>query len=87
MATIQKIVPCLWFDTHAEDAAKFYVSVFPHSRIDRITHYTSQGKEIMELFKKLNETGTTIIQVTHSETNAGYGSRIIQLRDGWVVEE
>jgi putative ABC transport system ATP-binding protein len=49
--------------------------------------HTSQGKEIMELFKKLNETGTTIIQVTHSETNAGYGSRIIQLRDGWVVEE
>jgi putative ABC transport system ATP-binding protein len=49
--------------------------------------HTSQGKEIMELFRKLNETGTTIIQVTHSETNASYGSRIIQLRDGWVVEE
>ena len=41
----------------------------------------------MELFKKLNEAGTTIIQVTHSETNAAYGSRIIQLRDGWVVDE
>jgi putative ABC transport system ATP-binding protein len=49
--------------------------------------HTSQGKEIMELFRKLNETGTTIIQVTHSETNASYGSRIIQLRDGWVVNE
>jgi ABC-type lipoprotein export system ATPase subunit len=49
--------------------------------------HTSQGKEIMELFRKLNETGTTIIQVTHSETNASYGSRIIQLRDGWVVDE
>jgi putative ABC transport system ATP-binding protein len=49
--------------------------------------HTSQGKEIMELFKKLNEAGTTIIQVTHSETNAGYGSRVIQLRDGWVVDE
>jgi ABC-type lipoprotein export system ATPase subunit len=48
--------------------------------------HTSQGKEIMELFRKLNETGTTIIQVTHSETNASYGSRIIQLRDGWVVD-
>jgi predicted 3-demethylubiquinone-9 3-methyltransferase (glyoxalase superfamily) len=46
MATIQKIAPCLWFDTHAEEAAKFYISVFPHSRIERITHYTSQGKEI-----------------------------------------
>ena len=49
--------------------------------------HTSQGKEIMELFRKLNEAGTTIIQVTHSETNASYGSRIIQLRDGWVVAE
>jgi len=48
--------------------------------------HSSQGKEIMELFKRLNETGTTIIQVTHSETNAAYGSRIIQLRDGWVVD-
>jgi putative ABC transport system ATP-binding protein len=41
----------------------------------------------MELFKKLNGTGTTIVQVTHSETNASYGDRIIRLRDGWVVEE
>jgi putative ABC transport system ATP-binding protein len=49
--------------------------------------HTSQGKEIMELFKKLNETGTTIIQVTHSEANAAYGSRVVQLRDGWVVDE
>jgi ABC-type lipoprotein export system ATPase subunit len=49
--------------------------------------HSSQGKEIMELFKRLNEGGTTIIQVTHSEQNAAYGSRIIQLRDGWVVDE
>jgi ABC-type lipoprotein export system ATPase subunit len=49
--------------------------------------HTSQGKEIMELFRKLNEAGTTIIQVTHSEANAAYGSRIVQLRDGWVVDE
>ena len=49
--------------------------------------HSSQGKEIMELFKKLNETGTTIIQVTHSETNAAYGSRVVNLRDGWVVDE
>ena len=40
----------------------------------------------MELFQKLNEEGTTIIQVTHSETNAAYGNRIIKLRDGWVVD-
>src|SRR3972149_2983933 len=45
-----------------------------------------QGKEIMELFRRLNEQGTTIIQVTHSETNAAYGHRIVKLRDGWVVE-
>jgi len=48
--------------------------------------HSSQGEEIMELFQKLNAEGTTIIQVTHSEKNAGYGNRIIQLRDGWVVE-
>ncbi len=47
--------------------------------------HTSQGQEIMELFKKLNAEGTTIIQVTHSERNASYGGRIIQLSDGWVV--
>src|ERR1043165_6873531 len=47
--------------------------------------HSSLGEEIMELFQKLNAEGTTIIQVTHSEKNAGYGKRIIQLRDGWVV--
>jgi putative ABC transport system ATP-binding protein len=47
--------------------------------------HSSQGEEIMELFKKLNGEGTTIIQVTHSEKNATYGDRVIQLRDGWVV--
>lgn len=46
--------------------------------------HTDQGKEIMELLKKLNSEGTTIIQVTHSEINAGYGNRIIKLQDGWV---
>jgi ABC-type lipoprotein export system ATPase subunit len=49
--------------------------------------HSAQGKEIMELFRSLNESGATIIQVTHSEVNASYGTRIIQLRDGWVVEE
>jgi putative ABC transport system ATP-binding protein len=49
--------------------------------------HSSQGKEIMELFKKLNEEGTTIIQVTHSERNAEYGSRIVQLQDGWIVSQ
>ncbi len=47
--------------------------------------HSDQGKEIMELFKKLNEGGTTIIQVTHSEVNATYGNRVIHLRDGWIV--
>jgi len=49
--------------------------------------HSGQGKEIMELFRKLNEGGTTIIQVTHSEVNATYGSRIIHLRDGWLVDD
>jgi putative ABC transport system ATP-binding protein len=47
--------------------------------------HSSQGKEIMELFKKLNEEGTTIVQVTHSEANAAYAHRVVQLADGWVV--
>ncbi len=46
--------------------------------------HSDQGKDIMELLKKLNKEGTTIIQVTHSETNAAYGNRIIKLKDGWI---
>jgi ABC-type lipoprotein export system ATPase subunit len=49
--------------------------------------HSEQGRDIMELFKKLNQAGTTIVQVTHSETNAAYGHRIIQLKDGWLVKE
>jgi putative ABC transport system ATP-binding protein len=47
--------------------------------------HSDQGKEIMEMFKSLNAQGTTIIQVTHSDVNASYGNRIIQLRDGFIV--
>ncbi|MGA2629331.1 MAG: ABC transporter ATP-binding protein [Terriglobia bacterium] len=46
--------------------------------------HTSQGREIMDLFKKLNGEGTTIVQVTHNENWAAYGSKIIALRDGWM---
>jgi ABC-type lipoprotein export system ATPase subunit len=46
--------------------------------------HSDQGREIMELFRKLNEQGTTIVQVTHSEANAAYAQRIIRLRDGWM---
>jgi putative ABC transport system ATP-binding protein len=47
--------------------------------------HSSQAKEIMEVFKKLNDAGTTIIQVTHSEANAAYSHRVIQIADGWLV--
>jgi len=47
--------------------------------------HSSQGKDIMELFRELNAGGTTIVQVTHSEDNATYGKRVVQLRDGWIV--
>src|SRR5438309_5634696 len=50
------------------------------------TPHSSQGEEIMELFQKLNGEGMTIVQVTHSEKNASYGKRTVQLRDGWIVE-
>jgi len=47
--------------------------------------HSSQAREIMELFRRLNQEGTTIVQVTHSETNAAYGHRIIKMSDGWIV--
>ena len=49
--------------------------------------HSEQGEEIMEIFKKLNNEGMTIIQVTHSEKNASYGNRIVKLKDGAIVED
>jgi len=49
--------------------------------------HSDQGREIMELFQQLNAEGTTIIQVTHSETNASYGHRVVRLKDGWLVND
>ena len=49
--------------------------------------HSSQAREIMELFTKLNSEGTTIIQVTHSHENAKYGRRVINLKDGWLEGE
>ena len=48
--------------------------------------HSSQGQEIMELFKRLNGEGTTIVQVTHSDKNASYGHRVIEISDGWIVK-
>ena len=39
------------------------------------------------MFKELNDQGTTIVQVTHSEVNAAYGTRTIELRDGWIYSD
>jgi putative ABC transport system ATP-binding protein len=47
--------------------------------------HSAQAKEIMEMFRHLNEQGTTIVQVTHSEENSKYGTRTIELRDGWLT--
>src|SRR3954464_385038 len=49
--------------------------------------HSGQAKEIMELFRQLNASGTTIVQVTHSEANASYGNRLIELFDGWVTKD
>ena len=46
--------------------------------------HSAQAKEIMEMFRRLHDGGTTIVQVTHSESNAAYGTRTIELRDGWL---
>ena len=49
--------------------------------------HSDQGREIMELFRRLNqEDGVTIVQVTHSNENAAYGSRIVRLADGWMLK-
>jgi putative ABC transport system ATP-binding protein len=49
--------------------------------------HSAQGREVMELFRELNRGGTTIVQVTHSEANAAFSDRVIELADGWVVGE
>ena len=49
--------------------------------------HSSQGRMIMDTLKRLNEEGTTIIQVTHNESYAAYGDRIINLKDGWLVDD
>ena len=48
--------------------------------------HSEQGRQIMELFQKLNREGTTIIQVTHSEFNAGFGNRVLHIFDGRIQE-
>ncbi len=49
--------------------------------------HSAQASEIMQMFRELNRQGTTVIQVTHSETNAAYGTRTIELRDGWLFSD
>jgi ABC-type lipoprotein export system ATPase subunit len=49
--------------------------------------HSSQAKEIMEVFKRLNDSGTTIVQVTHSEVNASYGNRVVRIEDGWITSD
>ena len=49
--------------------------------------HSAQGQQIMEMFRKLNAEGTTIIQVTHNERNAEYGNRVVQIEDGWITGE
>ena len=47
--------------------------------------HSSRGEEITDLFNRLNAEGTIVVQVAHSEKNPAYGNRIIQLRDGWII--
>ena len=49
--------------------------------------HTAQAAEIMQLFRQLNDEGTTLIQVTHSEANAAYSTRILELSDGWLSRD
>ena len=49
--------------------------------------HSEQAMEIMQLFQTLNQQGTTIVQVTHSDANAAFGTRTIELRDGWLTRD
>ena len=49
--------------------------------------HLQQGREVMAMFRRLHASGTTIVQVTHSEENARYGTRILRLRDGWLDDD
>ena len=49
--------------------------------------HSTQGKMIMDLLKELNDEGMTIVQVTHSDVNARYGHRIVEMRDGWLAAQ
>ncbi len=49
--------------------------------------HSAQATEVMQLFRRLNEEGTTVVQVTHSEANVAYGSRMIELYDGWLTRD
>lgn len=49
--------------------------------------HSAQAAEVMQLFRTLNDEGTTIVQVTHSEANAAYGTRTLELRDGWLSRD
>ena len=49
--------------------------------------HSSQSEEIMDLSNRPNTEGTIVMQVTHSEKNLAYGKRVVQLRDGWMVNK
>ena len=72
------------YDPGATDSEIKIGNIMPYS--GPLSAYALIGRTQDAFFKKLNAEGTTIIQVTHSETNAAYGNRIIQLRDGWIVD-
>ena len=49
--------------------------------------HSEQAREIMQLFRRLNDEGTTIVQVTHSAENAAFGKRTVRMADGWLKGE
>jgi predicted 3-demethylubiquinone-9 3-methyltransferase (glyoxalase superfamily) len=72
MASIEKITPNLWFNTEAEEAAKYYTSIFKNSGIDHVTHYTKAGQEIHK-----KEPGSILTVEFHLE-----GQKFIALNGG-----
>ena len=80
MATIHKIAPCLWFDKQAEEAAKFYVSVFEGGRIHRVSHYTDEGKDVHG--QQPGSVQTVVFELAGTQLTALNGGPQLQFRSG-----
>ena len=79
MPTIQRITPCLWFDDQAEEAAKFYVSIFKNSRMGLITRYGEAGAQVSGRPK--GSVMTVTFEIEHQEFVALNGGPVFKFTE------